>query len=251
MTYKILVVDDDAHSRTELTTWLRADRYQVSTATDAITAMVTARRVDPDLVILDLTLPAGGGFAVLEQLRAHKPSSPVPVIIMTARVPQSNRRRALDAGAVAFLQKPVNHDELLQTVRAHVGKPLAALKKILIVEDDPDTQKGLATLLKAEGFVTSFVADGATALSVAAKEEPSVILLDLGLPAGDGFVVLDRLTNHPTLSGVPVIVVSARDPAVNKPKALHAGAVAFFQKPADFDELLKAIRRAIAPEPAG
>ena len=250
MTYKILIVDDDPDSRTGLATLLRADRYQVSTASDAITAMVTTRRVDPDLVILDLNLPAGDGFAVIEQLRAYKPSNPIPVIVVTGRDAQTNRQRALNAGAVALFQKPANDGELLETIRAHIGKPRPALQKILIIEDDPDTQKGLATLLKAEGFIPSFVADGATALSVAAKEQPSVILLDLGLPAGDGFIVLDRLAKHPTLSGVPVIVVSARDPAVNKPKALQAGAVAFFQKPADFEALLTAIRNAIASEPA-
>jgi DNA-binding response OmpR family regulator len=181
---------------------------------------------------------------VLEQLQAYKPSAPIPVVVLTARDPQLNRQRALEAGAVAFLQKPADHEELLSTIRAHIGKVRPALKKILIIEDDPDTQKGLATLLKAEGFLTNFVADAATAVSVASRENPNLILLDLGLPAGDGFMVMERLKKHPTLNGIPVIVVSARDPEVNRPKALQAGAEAFFQKPPDFDELVKAIRKA-------
>ena len=53
------------------------------------------------------------------------------------------------------------------------------------------------------------------------------------------------LASHATLNSIPVIVVSARDPEVNRPKAEQAGAIAFFQKPADFDELLKAIRHAV------
>jgi DNA-binding response OmpR family regulator len=75
-----------------------------------------------------------------------------------------------------------------------------------------------------------------------------LIILDLGLPVGDGFVVLDRLQNSDTLSGVPVIVLSARDPQSNEQRALKAGAAAFFQKPADNDELMNVIRVSLGPE---
>lgn len=245
MAEKILIVDDDEDTQRGLTTLLRGDGFHVSSAPDAIAAMVTVRRINPDLVILDLGLPAGDGFSLLEQIKAHRPYDPIPAIVLTGRDPQLNRQRAITAGAVAFFQKPADHEELLWTIRRHVGQPRPALKKVLIIEDDPDTQKGLATLLKAEGFVTNFASDAATALSIASRDEPSVILLDLGLPAGDGFIVLQRLRNHPTLNNIPVIVVSARDPEVNEPKALQAGAQAFFQKPADFDDLLKAIRTAV------
>ena len=68
------------------------------------------------------------------------------------------------------------------------------------------------------------------------KSAPSLIILDLGLPVGDGFVVLDRLQNSGALAAIPVIVLSARDPQNNEEKALKAGAAAFFQKPADNDE---------------
>lgn len=245
---KILIVDDHEPTQRGLTMLLRADGYHVSAAPDAIAAMVTVRRINPDLVILDLGLPAGDGFALLEQIKAHKPYDPIPTIVLTGRDRQANEQRAITAGAVAFFQKPADHEELLWTIRRHIGQTRPALKKVLIIEDDPDTQKGLATLLKAEGFVTNFASDGATALSVASREEPDIILLDLGLPAGDGFVVLDRLKKHLTLSSVPVIVVSARDAEVNRPKALQAGAEAFFQKPADFDALLTAIRSAIGEQ---
>jgi len=242
---KILIIDGDDEIQRSLGSLLRASGFQTSSATDAISAMITVRKVNPDLVILELALPAGDGFNVLEQLAAHRPSDPLPVIVVTTRDAQASRQRALAAGAVAVFQKPASHDEILRAIRTHIGQKRAPRKRILIVEDDPDTQKGLATLLRAEGFVPHFAADGVSALSVAAREEPDVILLDLGLPAGDGFVVLDRLRKHATLSSVPVIVVSARDAEVNRPKALLAGAQDFFQKPADFDELLQSIRRAV------
>lgn len=78
---------------------------------------------------------------------------------------------------------------------------------------------------------------------MARKEEPDVILLDLGLPAGDGKVVMQRLRAMPALEGIPVIVVSARDLSLERAELLEAGAAALFQKPFDYDELLAAIGR--------
>ena len=117
--------------------------------------------------------------------------------------------------------------------------------KILIIEDDPDLQRGLNIRLRASNYDTAFAADAVMALSIAKKEAPDLILLDLGLPGGDGFLVLDRMKNIAALACTPVIVVSARDPKANEQRALAAGAEAFFQKPVDNDQLMKAIQRAL------
>jgi DNA-binding response OmpR family regulator len=118
-------------------------------------------------------------------------------------------------------------------------------KKILIVDDDEDSVKGLRLRLRAHNFNIAVAMDAVSAISQAKNESPDLILLDLGLPAGDGFVVMERLANLDSLSSIPVIVLSARDPHVNRERALNAGAIAFFQKPADNDELLSAIHKAL------
>src|SRR5579859_7090335 len=78
------------------------------------------------------------------------------------------------------------------------------------------------------------------------RSTPDLIILDLGLPAGDGFVVLDRLQKDDKLSAIPVVVLTARDPQSNERRALQAGAAAFFQKPADNGELLEVIRTTLS-----
>lgn len=118
--------------------------------------------------------------------------------------------------------------------------------KILIVDDDHDIRRGLGLRLRASKFETCFAADAATAVTVAHREEPDVILLDIGLPAGDGFLVLERLKNIPKLSAIPVIVVSAKDPHHVKEKLFAAGADGFFQKPVDNEELLRVIEESLA-----
>jgi two-component system KDP operon response regulator KdpE len=119
--------------------------------------------------------------------------------------------------------------------------------KILLVDDDPDLLRALRLRLRANNYEVTTASDGYAAIAAAQKERPALIILDLGLPVGDGFVVLDRLQNSDALAGIQVIVLSARDPQNNEEKALKAGAAAFFQKPADNDELLNVIRVSLGP----
>jgi two-component system KDP operon response regulator KdpE len=79
-------------------------------------------------------------------------------------------------------------------------------------------------------------------IATAQKEHPDLITLDLGLPVGDGFVVLERLQSNDALSTIPVIVLTARDPQNNEERALKAGPAASIQKPVDNEELLNVIR---------
>jgi DNA-binding response OmpR family regulator len=119
-------------------------------------------------------------------------------------------------------------------------------RKILIVEDDADVRLGYQILLKAHQYETCFATDAVSAISAARKHQPDLIVLDLGLPAGDGFVVLERFRANNNLSMIPVIVVSGRDVSGvrgNKARALEAGARAYMQKPWDDRELLATIGR--------
>lgn len=121
-----------------------------------------------------------------------------------------------------------------------------AMQKILIVDDDPDLRQALRLRLRANQYETVNAVDGYSAIAQAYKEYPDLIILDLGLPAGDGYVVLDRLQKDDKLSKIPVIVLTARDPQNHEERALRSGAAAFFQKPADNSELLEVIRATLA-----
>ena len=121
-----------------------------------------------------------------------------------------------------------------------------AAQKILIVDDDPDLRRALKLRLRAHHYETLQAGDGYAAIAVAQKERPNLIILDLGLPAGDGYVFLERLQNHDTLCDIPVIVLTARDAQSSEKRCVDAGAAAFFQKPADNNELLEVIRATLA-----
>src|ERR1700736_2552067 len=118
-------------------------------------------------------------------------------------------------------------------------------KKILIVDDDPDVLHGMRVRLKANHYDTFLAGDTFSGVAEARKHEPDLILLDLGLPAGGGFVVMERLKMIPSIAIIPIIVVSARDGLGNQKRAFEAGAKAFLQKPVDNAELLAVIRQAL------
>ena len=116
--------------------------------------------------------------------------------------------------------------------------------KILLIEDDASTRKGLVVRLSANRYHMVCAQDAISAVDMTVKEKPDLILLDLGLPGGDGYMVMKRLQS--LASPVPIIVLSGRDPSLNRDHAIRAGAKVFLEKPADNEELLAAIKQTLA-----
>src|SRR5437773_6076973 len=83
-------------------------------------------------------------------------------------------------------------------------------QKILVIEDDPVARADLEARLEANGYIVARAADAASAMTVVNRERPDLILLDLGLPAGDGFLVLERLRKIESLAAIPVLVITDR-----------------------------------------
>lgn len=117
--------------------------------------------------------------------------------------------------------------------------------KILVIDDDRDMLRMLSAQLGPRGYEVVWATDGVAAISSARKEQPDAIVLDLGLPAGDGFVCLDRLQRSVDLAQIPVIVLTAREREGVEAKALQAGAACFLEKSSGFEELVSELERQI------
>lgn len=121
-----------------------------------------------------------------------------------------------------------------------------ANEMILIIDDSADTRLLLSLRLKAQGYRTAFAADALEAITRARQAQPAVILLDLGLPGSNGFLVLERLKATSTLAPIPIIIVSAEEPDAAQAKALAMGAAAFLQKPVLQRALVATVEKALA-----
>lgn len=257
MRRKILIVEDDAVTRRALEVRLKSFGYDTIMASDGIVALQAAQREKPDLVLLDLGLPGGDGFSVMARFRQLTPLSSIPIIVFSGRDAIHWKDRVLEAGAAAFLPKPIDNEALLAAIRGQLPEggseelQQKRKRKILIVDDDADIRLALNVRLKAMGYETALAADSSSAMTIGLKEKPDLIILDLGLPGGDGFMLMKRLKKNSILEHVPIIVLSAWEAVTNEERALRAGAVAFFQKPEDNEAFLAAIQKALNEAPAG
>ena len=129
--HKILVVDDNAVILKTLSFKLKTEGYDVASAEDGAEAVSTARKMKPDLILLDISFPpdvghGGGvawdGFLIMEWLHRIEEVKSTPIIVITGGDPVSHEKRALNAGAVAFFHKPINHDGLIGVIRRTLGE---------------------------------------------------------------------------------------------------------------------------------
>jgi|HubBroStandDraft_6_1064221.scaffolds.fasta_scaffold861496_1 CheY-like chemotaxis protein len=122
-------------------------------------------------------------------------------------------------------------------------------KRILVVEDDPDTRRFYNIVLQSKGYETFFAKDPLSCLWEAHKNRPDLILLDIGLAAGDGFRAMEQLKTAAHLANIPIVVVSGRRPQECEARALQSGARAYLQKPMDQTHLLQLVAELVGPGP--
>lgn len=120
----------------------------------------------------------------------------------------------------------------------------ATQKKILLVEDDDNIAKALGVRLKHQGYLTTVAPDAMTAVELAVKTQPDLALLDISLPAGNGFTVAERIQAL-LPKETPVIFLTASKQPGLRDKARAMGAAAFFQKPYEAGEVLNAVDLAL------
>jgi two-component system KDP operon response regulator KdpE len=113
---------------------------------------------------------------------------------------------------------------------------------VLVVEDEASIRRALQINLEAQGYRVVLAADGPTALQLAARHHPDLVLLDLGLPGLDGTEVIEGVRGW---SSVPIVVLSARDAEHEKVRALDLGADDYVTKPFGVDEVLARVRAAL------
>jgi CheY-like chemotaxis protein len=129
---KILVVDDNEVIIQTISMKLQGAGYQVITAMDGSAAVAAARKETPDLILLDISFPPDvgsvqwDGFRIMEWFHRLETARKIPIIVITGNEDPKARERATSNGAVAFFEKPIEHDSLLKVIRATLGGPAGA-----------------------------------------------------------------------------------------------------------------------------
>jgi DNA-binding response OmpR family regulator len=123
--HTVLVVEDDERLAAALSLRLKREGYRVLEAHDALAGVSLAIREQPDLMVLDINMPAGGGFSVAERVQQQVPKA-IPVIVTTGSTEEGVLERALALQPVAFFEKPYDGAQLAAMVRAALGSTMAS-----------------------------------------------------------------------------------------------------------------------------
>lgn len=204
----LLIIEDDTSFAKVLLELARDRGYKCVVATDGETGLELARQIQPAGIVLDVGLPGIDGFEVLGRLKGDARTRATPVHFISASDPDP---RATALGAVGFLQKPVQPEQILAAFDRIEGHVHRGLRRILIIEDDERLREDIARLLDARDVTIDTAATGAAALERLAEQRYDCAVLDLGLPDMSGLDLLQRLADDPNVVAPPIVVYTGRE----------------------------------------
>jgi DNA-binding response OmpR family regulator len=223
----ILISTSDGETRTSLAASLRFHGYNVIEASSGRETLAHAQRQAPRAVLLDLTLPDMSGWEALRILKEMPATSDVPVIILSAHA--ISKSSTLGLGADGWLQVPAQETDLLDELSSVLNRQ-TTWAEILLVEDDLDLARVISATFERAGVHVLHASTRQAALEMCASFTPSLMILDVGLPDGDGLSLVERLRHHPELHSLPLVVYSARDLSDAERAQLQLGPTNFLTK---------------------
>ena len=261
----LLIVEDDEEQRRSLVE-LAGDGDDVEvtavgTSKEALDALAEKRF---DCVVLDLKLPDGTGFELLEELKGNGEFGDVPVIVYTGKDLTRREETKLRRYAEAIVVKDVRSPERLLDETAlflhrvenrlpaerrrtleqlHDGNAVLLGKKILIVDDDVRNVFALTSVLEGHGMEVVFAETGAEGLEkLEASSDIDLVLMDIMLPEMDGYETMQQIRARDRFERLPVIALTAKAMKGDRQKSIAAGASDYIAKPVDTDQLLSLMR---------
>ena len=199
----ILAVEDDARFAQVLYDLAHEMGFDCVIAASAAEALRLVSELKPSGVLLDVGLPDQSGLGVLEQLKRDPATRHVPVHMMSVH---DRSQTALELGAVGYIVKPAAREELAGAITRLQERLQHPLRHLLIVEDDALLRANLCLLLRTEQVEISAVGSMAQALEELARRTFDCMVLDLTLPDGSGYELLERMAAGDKVAFPPVIV---------------------------------------------
>ena len=269
---RVLVVDDDPALLQALpdTLRIRIPGVTVDTADSAAAALERIAAAEYDAIITDIKMPGMDGIALLAEIRTRRLDT--PILMITGHGAQSMAIEALRSGADDFIQKPIDRDyfvaSLRRAIEAHalsrrVKNRELALKRcaselqqiaarvgceqprVLIVDDDPALLQALpqALRLRMGGVIVDTADSAAAALDQIGLHDYDAVVTDIKMPGMDGLALLAELRSR--RPDTPILMITGHGEYDLSVRALRSGAYDFIQKPIDRDDFVASLDRAI------
>jgi FixJ family two-component response regulator len=241
----IPVIDDDESVRRTTTLLIESFGFRSAAFESAESFLSSGQLNDTSCLIVDVQMPGINGLQLQSQLAAA--GCRIPIIFITAYDDKESRRRAMQAGAVAFLGKPFSDEQLLQGIRLALhefgDEPGAPGNLISIIDDDESARRSTTRLIESFGFRAAAFESAENFLSSGQMDDTSCLIVDIRMPGMNGLQLQSQLAAAGCRT--PIIFITAYDDQESRRRAMQAGAAAFLGKPFADKQLLQWIRSAL------
>jgi len=231
----VLIVDDEPNMRKTLADILQDEGYEVTTAGDGREAVALCSKHGYDVVLMDVRMPGLDGVAAFREIRRHREG--VRVIMMSAYSVDELKEAALTEGAIAFLSKPLDVEQVVRLIGE--VKDTA----ILVVEQEESIAAMLHDALKKQGYRVTVTKSPHDALELAEQIRFDLIFIDAELPAMNGlelYLAIKKIT--PTSVAIMITGMEEEFEAIAR-EAVRRTAYTIVKKPLDIDHVLSLMDR--------
>lgn len=283
---RVLILDDNESNRIILhhlvTGWgMVADQAQDADSAIALLEQQAEKGLSYDVAIVDMLMPGKDGLQFAKEMKAHPVGSLVRLVILTSLIQRGHAELARQAGFVAYLTKPIRHDQLSNCLRTVLGlsgvvnegtpavatvpapplitqhtlADIESAPRILVAEDNLINQKLTIRILEKLGYQSDVVENGQEALAALAKGSYALVLMDCQMPVVDGFEATKLLRQREataqesaapdsyTTHHIPIVALTANAMRGDRERCLAAGMDDYLTKPVRKDDLKGVLER--------
>jgi len=238
----VAIVDDDESIRRTTAFLIESFGFRAAAFASAEQFLTSGKLPETSCLIADVHMPGITGFELQSKLAAA--GRAIPIIFITAHDKKESREQAMQVGAVAFLGKPFNDEELLESIRSALRKKSEATKDLIaVVDDDESIRRSTTFLIESFGFRAAAFASAESFLESGQLQDTSCLILDVRLPGMNGFELQKEIAAAGY--GVPIVFITSYGSTESRGRAMQAGAVAFLSKPFRDEQLLQTLRSAL------
>jgi CheY-like chemotaxis protein len=260
---KVMVVDDDIRSLFALSALLKRVEIEVLSAERGQRGIDLLKRTpDVDLALVDIMMPGMDGYETMRAMRGLATGDDIPLIAYTAKVQDGERERCLDAGASAYIAKPVDRSQLLHVLgewlpggapavastaessSAPSFEPLSPPEHLagtvlggltaMVIDDDSRSIFAVSALLKRLNVEVLSTERGERGVELLERTpDVDLVLVDIKMPGMDGYETMRAMRQLPAGGQVPLIACTAKAEPTERQRCIDAGASAYVPKPID------------------
>lgn len=228
---RILLVDDEDDVREAVTRVLQQEGYLVTPARSHADALELLAAGLPDAMVVDILLPDGSGYGLVERVRALPGGDRPPILMISILSGLLDKVKAIHCGADGYFEKPVEWDLLLRRLRLLLEKNRAPANRVLSMEDDLEQAAFLRVVLESAGYQFRVCSDPRQLEHDLLTFQPDLVLMDVLLPGASGHDLTRYLRQHDVHATLPIVVLTTESQLETRLDTLRAGADDFLIKP--------------------